>query len=43
MDCLPNEEAQKLIREILSDGSVIFPGHAKEQMANRNYTVSDVK
>jgi hypothetical protein len=35
-------EARKLIREILSDGSVAFSRHALEEMANDDLTSVDV-
>ena len=36
-------EAQNIIREITSDGTVIFTHHAKERMMDRGYSTHDVE
>ena len=38
-----NAEALKIIREITSDGIIIFSRHAKERMLERGYTSHDVE
>lgn len=40
---ISSSEAQKLIREIVSAGTVIFTNHAKERMIERGYSTHDVE
>lgn len=40
---ISNTEALKIIREIASDGIIIFSHHAKERMIERGYTSHDVE
>jgi len=40
---ISNDEALKIIREIASDGIIIFSNHAKERMMERGYTSHDVE
>ena len=40
---ISNAEALKIIREIASDGIIIFSNHAKERMMERGYTSHDVE
>ncbi len=43
MDPYPKDDVQTLIRHIVRQGEVILTSHAKEQMKNRNYDLSDVR
>lgn len=36
------KEYEVIIREILNNGNVVFPSHAKERMGTRGYTTHDV-
>jgi len=38
-----NQEAQKLVREILKDGTVFFTPHAQKAMADDGVTAVDVE
>lgn len=40
---LPPDEALKIIRDILRDGSVVPISHAKERMVERNCDMQDVR
>jgi len=42
-DDISSFEARKIIREIISDGTVIFTHHAKEKMMERGYSTHDVE
>lgn len=37
------EELESKIREILDHGLLIYPGHVKERMIERNYDMGDVR
>ena len=39
---LDNKKAHKIIREIVSDGSLILSNHAKERMKERGYSTHDI-
>jgi hypothetical protein len=40
---LSNQEAQKLVREILNSGTVFFTPHAQKAMADDDLTTVDVE
>jgi hypothetical protein len=42
-DELDNQTAHQIIREIISDGSLILSNHAKEMMKARKYSTHDVE
>ncbi len=42
-DEISSSEAQIIIREIISNGTVIFTHHAKERMMERGYSTHDVE
>ncbi|VEN74410.1 conserved hypothetical protein [Candidatus Desulfarcum epimagneticum] len=42
-DEISNNEAIKIIREIVLDGTIVISGHAKKRMAERGYSVHDVQ
>ena len=42
-DTISTTKAQKIIREIVSGGTIIFSHHAKERMLERGYTSHDVE
>ena len=42
-DEISSSEAQAIIREILSNGTIIFTHHAKEKMRDRGYSTHDVE
>jgi len=43
MESITAEELEARIREILNYGSLIYPDHVKERMAERNYDMGDVR
>jgi hypothetical protein len=41
-DALDDQTARAIIRDIVHSGTIIWSRHAKERMAERGYTTSDV-
>lgn len=43
IDEISNSNAHKIIREIVTGGTIIISSHAKERMIERKYTAHDVE
>lgn len=43
IDEISNNDAHKIIREIVTGGTIIISSHAKERMIERKYTAHDIE